>query len=184
LHDYQDTISGASTQEERYKMNKDIIFRPPTSSDAAAMHNLARDSQILSVNSIYSYALMARYFHKTCLVAEYQGNVCGYITGFSPPEQPKTLFVWQIGIAKPMQKQGLGKEMLITLVKAKQPVFLEATIDPENQASINLFKSVAKYFAADHTYFTTPFFDTNDLHDGEHVEHLMNIGPFVNFKTN
>ncbi len=165
-------------------MNKDIIFRPPTSSDAAAMHRIAQDSQVLSVNSTYSYALMARHFHKTCLVAEHQGNVCGYITGFAPPEQPKTLFIWQIGVAKPMQKQGLGKELLITLVKAKQPVFLEATIDPGNQASINLFKSVASYFDADHTYFTTPFFDTNDLHDGEHVEHLMNIGPFVDFKTN
>ncbi len=159
-------------------MNDEILFRPPTSRDAVAMRILARDSQVLSVNSTYYYALMARHFQATCMVGEGAGGICAYGIGYCPPAQPDTLFVWQVGVAKAAQGHGLGKRLLIALVQQQQPDFLEATIAQDNQASINLFRSVARHLDADHTFSEPAFFSAEDLGAGEKAEHLMRIGPF------
>ncbi|MCB2181902.1 MAG: diaminobutyrate acetyltransferase [Desulfobulbaceae bacterium] len=159
-------------------MDDQMIFRPSTSRDALAMHSLARDSQVLSVNSTYYYALMARHFQATCMVAESEGRVCGYVIGYCPPDQPDTLFVWQVGVAKPCQGKGLGKKLLIALIKARNPDFLEATIAPDNQPSINLFRSVARHFNVGCIFSETSYFSQEDLGTDEKAEHLMKIGPF------
>ncbi len=163
-------------------MHDQIRFRPPTSRDARAMRFLAQDSKVLSVNSTYYYALMARHFRDTCMVAESQGSICAYVTGYAPPEEPGTLFVWQVGVARSSQGQGLGKKLLTALVKSRAPDFLEATIAPDNQASINLFCSVARDFGVGHTFSETPFFNEEDLGAGDKAEHLMHIGPFTDLK--
>lgn len=159
-------------------MDDQMIYRPPTSADARAMRFLAQDSQVLSVNSTYYYALMARHFRDTCLVAESGEGICAYVIGYPPPDEPGTLFVWQVGVARLCQGQGLGKKLLTTLIDMKKPDFLKATIAPDNQASINLFCSVARQFGARHTFADSPFFTTEDLAVGEQAEHLMQIGPF------
>lgn len=160
-------------------MDDQILFRPPASHDARAMRFLARDSRVLSVNSTYFYALMARHFQATCMVAEGdEGDLCGYVVGYCPPEQSDTLFVWQVGVAKSCQGQGLGKRLLSSLLQHNQPDFLEATIDPDNQASINLFRSVARHFGVSHIFSEEPFFSKEDLGIDENAEHLMQIGPF------
>ena len=164
-------------------MDEQIQFRPPTSADARAMRSLAQDSQVLSVNSTYYYALMARHFSDTCLVAEGTEGICGYVTGYSPPEQPDTLFVWQVGVAHECQGQGLATKMLSALINSKQPDYLEATIAPDNKASINLFCSVARQLGADYTFAKTPFFGEEELGAGEDAEHLMHIGPFITATT-
>lgn len=158
-------------------MDNQILFRPPTSGDARGMRFLAQDSQVLSVNSTYYYALMARHFHDTSMVAENDGSICGYVTGYSPPDQPDSLFVWQVGVARLCQGKGLGKQLLLALVAANKPEFVEATIAPDNQASINLFQSVARQLKADCTFAKEPFFTEEELGAGEHAEHLMRIGP-------
>ena len=161
-------------------MNDQILFRPPTSKDARAMCSLARDSQVLSVNSTYYYALMARHFQSTCLVGEGAVGIRGYVIGYCPPCQPDTLFVWQVAIAQLYQGQRLGKQMLVSLIDSKKPYYLEATITPDNMASINLFRSVARHFGVSYTFSDTPFFKEEDLAAGEHAEHLMRIGPLLN----
>jgi L-2,4-diaminobutyric acid acetyltransferase len=165
-------------------MDDQIFFRPPTSSDARAMRFLAKDSQVLSVNSTYYYALMSRHFRETCLVAESQGTICGYVTGYAPPEQPDTLFVWQVGVARLCQGQGLGRKMLSTLINSRKPKFLEATIAPDNQASINLFRSLARHCGVDNLFADTPYFTEEELAAGEKAEHLMQVGPFLDYKNN
>ena len=160
-------------------MDKQLLFRQPNSLDAKAMRLLAHESQVLSVNSTYFYALMARHFQATCMVAEGdEGGICGYVIGYCPPEHPDTLFVWQVGVAKSCQGAGLGKRLLISLLRQKQPDFLEATIAPGNQASINLFRSVARHFGVSHTFSEEPFFSGEDLGAEQEAEHLMRIGPF------
>ncbi|MBA3008262.1 MAG: diaminobutyrate acetyltransferase [Proteobacteria bacterium] len=159
-------------------MDDQILFRSPASHDATAMRLLAQGSQVLSVNSTYYYALMARHFQTTCMVAEGAASLCGYVIGYCPPEQADTLFVWQVGVARLSQGKGLGKRLLISLLQQKRPDFLEATIAPDNQPSINLFSSVARHFDTDHTFSEAPFFNEEDLGAGEKGEHLMRIGPF------
>ena len=164
--------------EKNNDSRKQISFRSPTSYDATAMQLLAIGSEVLSVHDTYYYALMARHFQATCLIAESEDMACGYVTGYTPPAQPDTLFVWQIGVAQTHQGQGIGKNMLLVLLDAIRPAFLEATIDPENDASIAVFRSVANSLNARHSFSENPFFSVEDLGPGEPVEHLMQIGPF------
>ena len=160
-------------------MNNQLRFRRPNSGDANGMRFLAGESQVLSVNSTYFYALMARHFQATCMVAEDgEGGLCGYVIGYYPPEQPDTLFVWQIGVARFCQGVGLGKRLLCSLLQQNQPAFLEATIAPGNQASINLFGSVARHFDVIKRFLEEPFFSGDDLGVEQEAEHLMRIGPF------
>lgn len=159
-------------------MNNKIMLRSPTSMDARAMRILAQDSKVLSVNSTYYYALLARHFQSTCLVAEVGADICGYVIGYFPPEQPHTLFVWQVGVANKWQGKKIGKKLLISLVQATRPDFLEATIAAQNKPSINLFKSVAHNFGTNHSYSLEPFFGEAELGKGEEPENLMRIGPF------
>lgn len=163
-------------------MDDPICFRLPTSRDARAMRFLAQDSKVLSVNSTYYYSLMSRHFRDTCLVAESRGSICAYVTGYSPPGQADTLFVWQVGVGRQFQGQGLGKKLLSALVKSRKPDFLEATIALDNQASINLFRSVARDFGTGHTFSEDSFFNEEDLGAGDKAEHLMRIGPFSDQK--
>lgn len=158
-------------------MIDDIHIHDPVRGDGPAMRQIARDTGVLSVNSAYYYALMARHFQTTCLVARQRDTVCAYITAFFLPDRPETLFVWQIGVAGEAQGNGLGGKLLVALVKKTRPVFMEATIDPGNTASINVFKSAARHFGADCLFSGTPFFDKADLGATEPPENLMRIGP-------
>lgn len=158
-------------------MSDKIIFRTPLSSNAQEMKQIARDTGVLSVNSTYYYALMSRHFGETCLVVECEGQVCGYVIGYCPPDKPDTLFIWQVGVSKDWQGKGLGKKLLIALVERNKPAFVEATIAPDNKASINLFQSVARHFGSDHIFSDTAFFSEEDLGEDETPEHLMQIGP-------
>lgn len=158
-------------------MYENVTFRYPVSADGPALRRIASDSRVLAVNSGYYYALMVRHFSATCLVAEIDSRVCGYIIGYCPPAQPDTLFVWQVGVGPEWQGKGMGRKMLISLVQKKGPKFLEATIDPDNRASVKLFKSVARQMGASYDFGQAPFFSEADL-SGEPAEHLMRIGPF------
>ncbi len=159
-------------------MEEQIVICPPTSNKALEMKQIAKDSGVLSVNSTYFYALMARHFRATCQVALLHDQVCGYVIGYRPPEQPDTLFVWQVGVAVEFQGKGLGNKLLTALVDAARPDFLEATIAPSNKPSVNLFKSVARGFGTDHIFADHPFLGAVDLGPDEEAEHLMRIGPF------
>ena len=153
-----------------------IQIAHPVRGDGPAMKRIAQETGVLSVNSTYYYALMARLFQNACMVARCGQTVCGYITGFFLPDRPGTLFVWQIGVSPAAQGKGLGKRLLVALAQQARPEFIEATIDPDNTASINVFKSAARHLNADWVFSDTPFFDKIDLGETEPPENRMRIG--------
>lgn len=157
-------------------MTREITLRSPVSRDAQAMRELARDSQVLSVNSTYYYALMSRMFGDTSIVAEQGERLCGYVTAFRPPRQADTIFVWQIGVAEWAQGKGVGKQMLSAIIDRQQPGFLEASIAPDNLASRNLFTAVARQMDVGYVY-EEPFFTVEDLGSREGEELLFRLGP-------
>lgn len=169
-----------STQHQRSNFGEGqdkLTLRGPIGSDGPAMQKVARASKVLSVHDTYYYALMANHFQRTCIIAECGKTVCGYVTGYIPPAQPDTLFIWQVGVAPGYQGKSIGKRMLSALLYTLRPTFLEATIVPANRASIALFRSVAVLFNANHTFSENPFLSREDLGPYEPAEHMMRIGP-------
>ena len=123
------------------------IIRRPILADAASIHRLVEDSEVLDMNSRYLYLLLCRDFTLTCRVAEEHNEIIGFVTAYFPPDQPQVLFIWQIAVAPDHRGRGVAMRMLVDLLAGlpeSQSFMLETTIAPSNLASENLFKSLAR----------------------------------------
>ncbi|MCB9619638.1 MAG: diaminobutyrate acetyltransferase [Sandaracinus sp.] len=147
------------------------------------MWALVHEAGTLDPNSAYLYVLLADRFADTCAVAERDGRLVGMLTGFRPPRDPATYFVWQVGVSPVARGEGLAGRMLDEVVARHPEVrFLEATVSPSNAASEALFAGFARRHGA-------------PLHRGEgygaelfprphggvphEPEPLLRIGPFA-----
>ncbi len=167
-----------------------LRLRSPDPRDGARIWALVRDSGSLDLNSCYLYLLLARDFAATCVVAERErdsdesrsesGEILGFVSAYLRPEQPDTVFVWQVGVAEAARRQGLARRMLDHLLArdaCRSVCYLEATVSESNAASRRLFQSLARDRAATHVYssgFTSDMFGS-DQHE---PEPLLRIGPF------
>jgi L-2,4-diaminobutyric acid acetyltransferase len=165
---------------KKSQLSDSIIFRPPKTDDGKYFWEIAKASKTLDVNSIYHYLIMCRHFGKTCLAAEKQGRVVGFITAYIPPGSPDTVFVWQVAVDEKERGQGLGVQMLVTLFKKLKILnikHLDATITPSNQASVKLFMAVARELKSSFE-FEKEFFPAVNFGENIHEpEILFHIGP-------
>lgn len=155
------------------------VIRPPTISDAPKIWRLVGDSGVLDLNSSYLYLLLCRDFSQTCLVADRDSHLGGFVTAYRLPNQPEVLFVWQIGVCSSARRQGLGLRMLSELVSRsgpRFPRFVETTVSPSNTASRNLFESWARRLGV--PLIETEGFSESDFPTGDHEsEPRLRIGP-------
>ncbi|MGY6555194.1 MAG: diaminobutyrate acetyltransferase [Wenzhouxiangella sp.] len=155
-----------------------LRFRKPNSQDGAAMWRLVKTMGGLELNSAYFYVLFATDFADTGVVAETEdGQLAGFIVGHRPPPRPDAVFVWQIGVAPWMRRQGLGRRLLDELLarQASDCSYLEATVSPDNTASLNLFRALARdrgLNCREQEFMGEALFP--NAHD---AEHLLRIGP-------
>ncbi|NKE69261.1 diaminobutyrate acetyltransferase [Candidatus Manganitrophus noduliformans] len=157
-----------------------IFFRKPTIEDGSDIWKLAKDSEILDLNSAYCYLLLCKHFSETCVVAESGGRLAGFVTAFRPPASPDVLFIWQIGVAGAMRRQGLGRALLKDLLRreaSRGVSFLETTITPSNHPSKALFASLAR--SLNTPYVEEKGFPESLFPEGNHqAEDLIRVGPF------
>lgn len=130
-----------------------LIFRQPSLEDGLAIYQLVKASPPLDVNSSYLYFLQASHFADTCVVVEHNQLIVGFLSGYYRPDEPQSLFVWQVAVAESMRGKGLAKRMLQALLahqKDRQAVTaICCTISPSNKASQALFKSLAQQYNLD-----------------------------------
>ena len=156
-------------------------LEPPRDTDGAAIHNLIRCSPFLDDNSLYCYLVICSHFSATSVVARSEDELAGVITAYVPPEQPDTLFVWQVAVAKSAQRRGLARQMLEHILSrdSLQHIrWLETSVTADNDASRALFASLARRAGCD--IKESVMFDHekhfNRLHDSEFK---LRIGPLV-----
>ena len=163
---------------------QDPVIRHPSGEDAAAVWQLVQTSQSLDHNSFYCYFVLCHYFSATCAVAEINGEVAGFVTGFRQPQRSETWFVWQVRVQEKARGHGLAAALLDFVVKAQtgHPFrFIEATISPDNQASQALFRSLAKkYRTALVTFEDFLPAEVFPVEAGQHeAEYLFRLGPLT-----
>jgi diaminobutyrate acetyltransferase len=161
-----------------------VRYRLPTPSDGRAMWHLAR-SVGLDLNSPYAYVLWADHFSASSIVAEVDvaevDEIVGFVTGFHPPRDPSTLFVWQIGVAPEARKRGIGGGMLDELLARSGARWLEATVTPSNTASAALFRGAAARHGA---HVEGALVYPRELFAGDHEpEYRFRIGPLQHDTT-
>jgi L-2,4-diaminobutyric acid acetyltransferase len=157
-----------------------IRYREPTVEDGKHLWRLARDSGNLDLNSPYTYLMLAHYFADSCIVAESDGEVVGFIVGFRMPPRPSSVFVWQVTSAPSQRGKGLATSMMGELLRrhaASGGTHLEATVTPSNTASQRLFRGVATRLGVGCE--ETPEFSRDHFPGDDHEEEvLFRIGPF------
>lgn len=121
-------------------------IRPMTPDDAAAVWGLVQAQPQLNNNSFYLYHLLGTHFSSTCRVAELDGVVVGAVTGYRPPSDPETLFVWQLVVGESARKRGIASALVRALIatQSNKPVRVQATISPGNEASYGVFRALAR----------------------------------------
>lgn len=153
-----------------------LRLRKPDSRDGAAIWTLIGACKPLDENSMYANLIQADHFRDTCVVAELDGEIVGWISGHVIPGSNE-LFVWQVAVGPQARGMGLGKKMLMSLVKRKEcrdAVALKTTITRDNAASWALFKSFAR--AVGGALDDTPHFERDVHFGGKHAtEHMVTI---------
>lgn len=155
-----------------------FVLREPTIDDGGAMWRVARDSQTLDLNTSYAYLLWARDFAATSVVAEREGRVVGFVSGYIRPEAPHTLMVWQVAVDSDQRGHGLAGRMLDHLAETVPGMTsLETTVTDDNTASRALFARFARTRNANHEELDL-FVREHFPDEGHEPEVLHRIGPF------
>jgi L-2,4-diaminobutyric acid acetyltransferase len=155
-------------------------IRKPRPEDGAAVWALVQDTAGLDDNSMYCNLLQCSHFAATCALAEIDGAVVGWMSGYIPPEDPDVLFVWQVCVSESARGQGLARRLIGSVLArdvCSDVSAVHSTITKDNEASWALFGSIAESLDADLN--RQPHFKRDDHFDGQHeTEYLVSIGPF------
>ncbi|WP_326649097.1 MULTISPECIES: diaminobutyrate acetyltransferase [unclassified Streptomyces] len=153
----------------------------PRVEDGAAIWRIARDSEVLDLNSSYSYLLWCRDFAATSVVARgSDGEPIGFVTGYVRPDRPEALVVWQVAVDQAHRGRGLAGVLLdaltVRVTDGRGVREIETTITPDNAASDRLFTSYAQRHGA--RLEREVLFDGGLFPEGTHQpEVLYRIGP-------
>ena len=158
------------------------VIRPPCDQEGLAVHRLIARCEPLDGNSTYCNLLQCSHFANTCAVAvePWSGVLRAFLSAYLIPKRSDTLFVWQVAVAPEARGEGLAKRMILDVLRrptCRNIRFLEASITSGNQASWNLFFSIARELEAAHR--TEPLFEAGRHFENTHeTETLLRIGPF------
>jgi len=155
-------------------------LRTPTAEDGAAVWDLIRNCEPLDRNSLYCNLLQCDHFADTCVLADRDGEALGWISAYIPPQEPDTLFVWQVAVSENARGMGLAGKMLQELLDREvcaDVSRLKTTITRSNDASWALFRRFAD--RQDAVLKREPHFKRDEHFEGRHdTEYMVTIGPF------
>lgn len=157
-----------------------VHLRPPVLEDGKAVHELIQRCPPLDVNSSYNYFLLCSHFRDTCVVAEANDRIIGFLSAYRIPSRPDTLFVWQVAVDETARGLGLAGRMLEQVAERPECAgirTLETTISPSNLSSRRVFERFAEKHQAksgESTFLEARHFGA-EAHDDER---LISIGPW------
>lgn len=158
-----------------------VTFRIPRAEDGPNVTALIRNCPPLDTNSAYCNLLQCTHFADTCVIAERDGTIAGWISAYRPPADPDRMFVWQVAVDASTRGLGLGCRMLDELIArpaARGVTALLTTITEPNEASWKMFRSFAHRCGA--RVDKHPLFERERHFRGAHdTEFLVSIGPFA-----
>lgn len=175
LNTSKSKVDSSTTQK-----SDQISFRHPQSSDGYAINQLIEACPPLDTNSVYCNLLQCSHFSDTCVVAELDGEIVGWVSAYLEPKQTDNLFVWQMAVSEKARGCALSQRMLTFLLSQPQCShvrFIDTTITADNSASRRVFKKLADNL---NTECVESVMFSKEVHfGGKHDdEFLFHIGPF------
>ncbi|WDY54575.1 diaminobutyrate acetyltransferase [Vibrio fluvialis] len=170
--------------EIMHNAQEEWSFRIPSRTDGKRVHELVSQCSPLDENSAYCNFLQSTHFQSTCVVAERNGDMVGFVSAYRKPDKPNELFVWQVAVHESARGMGLAFHMLNELLTRDDLAdidVLETTITRDNNGSWSLFKKLDRAHGEQGKVST--FLDETRHFDGEHdTEYLYRIP--LNPRTN
>jgi len=160
-------------------LNKnDIVLRKPRKEDGKKIHKLVESTKVLDVNSEYLYLLQSTHFQDLCSVATYEDKVIGFVSGYIIPNEPSTLFIWQVAVDSDFRGNDLARRLIMEIIQREELNinYLHTTVSPSNNASIRVFEKLAEHFKTNMK--SAEFFTADDFEHQHEEEVLYKIGPF------
>lgn len=161
-------------------LNK-IELRTPLTTDGDALKALLATTPVLDGNSVQCTLLQCGHFAKTSVAAFLHRRLVGFVSAYYPPNDPQTLFVWQVMVSQQLRDLGLGKKMLHWLIAqpaCEQALRLVTAIGIKNSISWSMFDGFARDIGAlPIKSFVTPL---TPKYDYEPDEYLLRISPLPN----
>lgn len=155
-----------------------ITLRKPRKEDGPALHLLVRLNPPLDMNSVYCNVLQCSHFADTCIVAEKDGGLVGYVTGYLMPTDRTIYFLWQVGVSPEGRGHGLAPRMIQAILArdfCADVKELNTTVTPSNKASRAMFAKFAKLEGAEMTEEENYY--PSEVLDGHEQESLFRIRP-------
>lgn len=137
----------------------DLGLRKPTAEDGPAVSELVSACPPLDENSRYCNLLQCTDFSDTCSLAEANDKPVGWVSGYIPPRESRTLFIWQVAVHPAARGISLGKRMILDILRRRACAdvqMLKTTVTPYNEASRGMFHSLARTLDAsvrEHLHF-------------------------------
>ncbi|WP_231388500.1 diaminobutyrate acetyltransferase [Pseudooceanicola algae] len=155
-----------------------MTLRKPVAEDGEAIWSLVQACKPLDENSMYCNLVQCDHFAGTCVVAEVEDQgVMGWVSGHVLPDDPSTLFVWQVAVSSEARGLGLGGKMLSHLVNRpglSNVRRIKTTITKDNDASWALFRRFASRTGGELSH--EPHYTKGDHFGGRHdTEHMVTI---------
>lgn len=161
------------------RVSQSQSFRTPEAADGAAVHDLIARCPPLDANSLYCNLLQCSHFADTCVIAELDGGIAGWVSGYVRPDSPACLFIWQVAVAPEARGRGLGQRMIREILRrdaCREVARIESTITETNSASWSLFQRLADDLGV--PLVRRSGFDTHIHFAGRNpTEYLVDIGP-------
>jgi L-2,4-diaminobutyric acid acetyltransferase len=120
-----------------------IIIRKVREDEFLKVYNFVSHCKPLENYAEHFYKIMFRYFGNSCLVAEFNDEIVGFVMGFRSRVNNKTFFLWQIGVFSYYRGKEIGRILLEEFEKVAKKLGckrIELTVDPNNLASQKLFE--------------------------------------------
>lgn len=145
-----------------------INYRCPEAGDGLKVTELIKSCPPLDINSTYYYYMICRDFASTSILAEKDGKIGGFVSGYRRPDHPEVLFIWQVAVSSEMRGKSIASSMLASLVErlGGSVKSLETTISPSNKASQSLFAKFAEKRGAEMK--KQEFLSAQDFGGGDH----------------
>ncbi len=161
-------------------MSSEITFRHPVLEDGIEVFDLIERCPPLDQNSSYCNLLQCSHFADTCVAAEMDGDLVGFVSGYLLPSDPSTLFVWQVAVDSRARGKGLASRMILHLLSqpsCDKVSHIHTTITEANEASWALFRRLSAKL--DCQINSEILMDCDQHFKGRHAsEFLVHLGPF------
>ena len=158
-----------------------IELRTPLNTDGDALKGLLATTPVFDGNSVQCTLLQCGHFAKTSVAAFLHGRLVGFVSAYYPPNEPHTLFVWQVVVSQQLRALGLGKKMLHWLIDqpaCRQAIRLVTAIGIKNAVPWSMFDSFARDIGAlPIKSFVTPLTPKDGFVPDEY---LLRISPLPN----